>query len=76
MAEPVGSDARSQSLVVPLFQYGTLTTVGFGDITPVHPFARSLVMRGTHGQLYPAIPLPGWSLCRSRRGSLAQAERW
>ena len=34
----------------------TLTTVGFGDITPVNPFVRSLVMcEALTGQLYPAI---------------------
>jgi hypothetical protein len=34
----------------------TLTTVGFGDITPIHPVARSLVMlEALIGQLYPAI---------------------
>jgi voltage-gated potassium channel Kch len=36
----------------------TLTTVGYGDITPVHPIARSLAnMEGLVGQLYPAIIL-------------------
>lgn len=40
------------------FSFVTLTTVGFGDIVPVHPFARSLVMlEGLVGQLYPAILL-------------------
>jgi hypothetical protein len=34
----------------------TLTTVGFGDITAVHPVARSFVMvEALIGQLYPAI---------------------
>ncbi len=38
------------------FSIITLTTVGFGDITPVHPFVRSLVMfEALLGQLYPAI---------------------
>lgn len=38
------------------FSIVTLTTVGFGDITAVHPFARSLVMlEALIGQLYPAI---------------------
>jgi hypothetical protein len=36
----------------------TLTTVGYGDISPVHPIARSLAnMEGLVGQLYPAIIL-------------------
>jgi hypothetical protein len=38
------------------FSVVTLTTAGFGDITAVHPFARSLVMmEALIGQLYPAI---------------------
>jgi hypothetical protein len=36
----------------------TLTSVGFGDMAPVHPFARSLVMlEGVLGQIYTAILL-------------------
>lgn len=38
------------------FSYATLSTVGYGDIVPVHPIARSLaVMEALVGQLYPAI---------------------
>jgi hypothetical protein len=38
------------------FSFVTLTTVGYGDITAVHPLARSLVMiEALIGQLYPAI---------------------
>ncbi|HXX15553.1 MAG TPA: ion channel [Candidatus Eremiobacteraceae bacterium] len=38
------------------FSFGTLTTVGFGDILPVAPFARSLaVAEAVVGQLFPAI---------------------
>jgi len=38
------------------FSVVTLTTVGFGDITAVHPLVRSLVMLEAFiGQLYPAI---------------------
>ena len=38
------------------FSMVALTTVGFGDITAIHPIARSLVMFETLiGQLYPAI---------------------
>jgi uncharacterized membrane protein YwzB len=38
------------------FSIVTLTTAGFGDITPVAPWARSFVMVETLvGQLYPAI---------------------
>jgi hypothetical protein len=40
------------------FSMVALTTVGFGDITAIHPFARSLVMmESLIGQLYPAILL-------------------
>jgi len=40
------------------FSIVTLTTVGFGDVTAVHPLARSLVMlEGIIGTLYPAILL-------------------
>ena len=36
----------------------TLTSVGFGDMAPVHPFARSLVMlEGILGQIYTAVLL-------------------
>jgi len=38
------------------FSIVTLTTVGFGDVTAVHPLVRSLVMiEALIGQLYPAI---------------------
>lgn len=44
----------SHSLVY--YSFITLTTVGYGDITPVHPAARSLaVAEALAGQLYPAI---------------------
>ena len=40
------------------FSMTTLTTVGYGDITPVNPLARSLCnLEGIIGQLYPAIIL-------------------
>ncbi|KIC93810.1 potassium channel family protein, partial [Flavihumibacter solisilvae] len=38
------------------FSFITLTTTGYGDITPVHPIARSLAnLDALIGQLYPAI---------------------
>ena len=38
------------------FSFTSLTTMGYGDITPVHPMARSLAnLEGLIGQLYPAI---------------------
>jgi hypothetical protein len=40
------------------FSFVTLTTTGYGDITAVHPVARTLVMlEALAGQLYPAIVL-------------------
>jgi hypothetical protein len=36
------------------FSFATLTSVGYGDIVPLHPFARSLAtLEGVVGQLYP-----------------------
>jgi voltage-gated potassium channel Kch len=38
------------------FSFVTLTTVGYGDITPLHPTARSLaISEALVGQLFPAI---------------------
>jgi hypothetical protein len=38
------------------FSFSTLTTVGYGDITPLHPMARSLAMlEALVGQLFPTI---------------------
>lgn len=40
------------------FSFVTLTTIGYGDIVPVHPIARSLCnIEGIIGQLYPATLL-------------------
>jgi Ion channel len=40
------------------FSFMTLTSVGYGDITPLHPFARSLAdIEAVIGQLYPATLL-------------------
>ena len=50
-----GGRALSQLLY---FSLSTLTTTGFGDITPVHPFVRSLAnLEAIIGQLYPATLL-------------------
>jgi hypothetical protein len=40
------------------FSFVTLTTMGYGDIVPVHPYARSLAnIEAIIGQLYPATLL-------------------
>lgn len=40
------------------FSFTTMTTVGYGDITPVQPFARSMAMlEAVIGQIFPAILL-------------------
>jgi hypothetical protein len=40
------------------FSFTTLTTVGYGDIVPLHPFARSFAnLEAMMGQLYPATLL-------------------
>jgi hypothetical protein len=42
------------------FSFTTLTTLGFGDIVPVHPIARTLaVAEALIGQLYPAVLIAG-----------------
>jgi hypothetical protein len=49
-----------QSLANALFylSFVTLTSTGYGDIIPVHPFARSLCnIESIVGQLYPATLL-------------------
>ena len=56
-------DLRSE---VGYFSMVTLTTVGYGDVTPVSPLARRLAMfEGVVGQLYPAI-LIGWMVSSLR----------
>ena len=40
------------------FSISTITTLGYGDIIPVHPFSRTLAtIEAIAGQLYPAILL-------------------
>jgi hypothetical protein len=40
------------------FSFATLTTTGYGDVSPVHPIARSLCnIESVIGQLYPATLL-------------------
>ena len=49
-------DAKHLLDTLTFFSSITLTTVGYGDIVPVHPFARSMVsLEAFWGVLYPAI---------------------
>jgi hypothetical protein len=54
----LGHPASHEDVVGSLSYYSfvTLTTLGFGDITPVHPLARSFSLLGAvFGTLYPAV---------------------
>ena len=52
----VGDAPGSQTWVY--YSFVTLTTMGYGDITPVHAIARSLaISEALTGQLYVAITL-------------------
>ena len=54
----LGHPASHEEIVNSLgyFSFVTITTLGFGDITPVHPLARSFTILGAvFGTLYPAI---------------------
>jgi hypothetical protein len=54
VSEPANLDQLTAKLTY--FSFSTLTTAGFGDITPLHPFARSLATaEAIVGQLFPAI---------------------
>ena len=50
------ADPSGHGMKLTYFSFVTLTTLGYGDITPVAPFARSLaVMESFTGQLFPTI---------------------
>jgi hypothetical protein len=57
--------AATQEMVSPMaryvyFSFTTLTTLGYGDIVPLHPIARTLaVCEALIGQLYPAVLIAG-----------------
>jgi hypothetical protein len=54
VSAPANIDQLTSKLIY--FSFATLTTVGFGDILPVLPFARSLaIAEAVVGQLFPAI---------------------
>ena len=53
VSTPMNVDQLTAKLIY--FSFATLTTVG-SDITPIHPFVRSMtIMEAIVGQLYPAI---------------------
>jgi hypothetical protein len=55
---PVGATSSQASATILYFSFIVLTTIGFGDIVPIHPFARGLVnLEAIIGQLYPATLL-------------------
>lgn len=54
---PTGAEHGSGAALL-YFSFSTLTTLGFGDIAPVHPFVRSLAnLEAVVGQLFPATLL-------------------
>jgi Ion channel len=54
VTQPESIDELSTKLIY--FSFTTLTTVGFGDVTPVYQIARSLaIAEAIVGQLFPAI---------------------
>jgi hypothetical protein len=53
-----GTDSLHAAGTILYFSFVTLTTLGYGEIVPVHPLARSLAtLEGIIGQLYPATLL-------------------
>jgi hypothetical protein len=54
---PTGAEHGSGAALL-YFSFSTLTTLGFGDITPLHPLARTLAnLEAVIGQLYPVTLL-------------------
>jgi len=67
-----GRSALSQLLY---FSFSTLTTTGFGDIAPLHPFVRSLSnLEAVIGQLYPATLLARLVTLHSTKTEVGRAE--
>ena len=55
--DPAANDLTATSTMV-YFSFTTLTSTGYGDILPIHPFARSLAnLEAIVGQLFPATLL-------------------
>jgi hypothetical protein len=58
LPEGMAGDPDALQRLMTYYSFITLTTTGYGDITPVHPVARTLAMlEALVGQLYPAITL-------------------
>ena len=56
--EPPNIDDPRFGYIFHYFSISTITTLGYGDIAPVHPFSRTLAtIEALVGQLYPAILL-------------------
>ncbi len=54
----VGGDPDALQRLMTYYSFITLTTTGYGDITPIQPVTRTLAMlEALVGQLYPAITL-------------------
>jgi len=50
------ADVRYEMLHLIYFSFVTITTVGYGDITPIHPLVRTLAyLEAVTGQLYMAV---------------------
>jgi hypothetical protein len=59
------------------YSFITLTTLGYGDILPVHPVARSLAMfEALMGQLYPAILIAKLVSLQVTAEHAVGADRW
>lgn len=55
---PPSGEQHGSGAALLYFSFTTLTTAGYGDITPVHPLVRSLAnLESVIGQLYPATLL-------------------
>jgi hypothetical protein len=55
---PQGGIEHGSGAALLYFSFATLTTTGYGDVTPLHPLARNLAnLEAIIGQLYPATLL-------------------